>query len=44
MLRIIIWLIIGSIVISWALLMSWIIDDVHHLIADPTSDQIDESL
>jgi hypothetical protein len=44
MLRIIIWLAIASIIITWALLMSWILNDMQHLIADPTSDQIDESL
>ena len=41
LIRIGIWAVIGAIVISWALLMSWIIEDVHHLVADPPSDQTD---
>jgi hypothetical protein len=43
-LRICIWLTIASIIVTWALLMSWIIEDVHHLIADPPSDEIDADL
>jgi hypothetical protein len=43
-LRICIWLTIASIIVTWALLMSWIIKDVHHLIADPPSDEIDADL
>lgn len=44
LLRIGIWVVIGAIIVSWALLMSWIIEDVQHLVADPPSDQKDADL
>ena len=41
--RILIWLVVLLIITSWGLFMAWLIHDVHDLIADPTSDQRDES-
>jgi hypothetical protein len=42
--RIGIWVVVAAIVSSWALLMAWIINDVHDLMADPPSDQRDADL
>lgn len=44
LIRIGIWAVIGAIIISWALIMSWIMKDVQHLVADPPSDQRDADL
>jgi len=44
LIRIGIWVVVGAIISSWALLMAWIIRDVHDLIADPPSDQRDADL
>jgi hypothetical protein len=43
-LRICIWLTIASIIVTWALLMSWVLEDMKSLIADPPSDEIDADL
>ena len=43
-LRICIWLTIASIIVTWALLMSWVLNDMQNLIADPPSDDIDADL
>ena len=43
-LKIVIWICIASIIVTWALLMSWVLEDMKSLIADPPSDEIDADL